>query len=171
MIAPKGVKVKKSAEKRCFKMTYTDKAREIFMTGCNCSQAVFAAFSDVLGIDEVTAKKISVGLGGGVGRLREVCGAVSGAAMVLGAVFGGDEGENKAAAYEKVQKMAADFKTENGSVICREILGIDKAKKESATPDARTEEYYKSRPCADKVYEAARLVEKILREEKVLPED
>ncbi|MBQ8028244.1 MAG: C_GCAxxG_C_C family protein [Clostridia bacterium] len=144
-------------------MGYAEKAREIFMTGFNCSQAVFAAFSDVVEMDETMAKKISIGLGGGVGRLREVCGAVSGAAMVLGALSGGEEGENKAAAYAEVQKMAEDFKKENGSIICREILGIDKAKKEGTTPEERTQQYYKSRPCADKVYSAAKIVEEYLK--------
>ena len=96
--------------------------------------------------------------------MREVCGAVSGAAMVLGAVYGGDGAEDKQGAYEKVQAFAEEFKKDNGSVICREILGIDKAKKETATPDKRTTEYYKSRPCADKVYEAAKIVEEMLKE-------
>ena len=145
-------------------MGYAEKAVEIFKEGYNCSQAVFAAFSDVLGIDELTARKMAIGLGGGVGRMREVCGAVSGAAMVLGAVYGGDDAEDKQGAYEKVQAFAEEFKKDNGSVICREILGIDKAKKETATPDKRTTEYYKSRPCADKVYEAAKIVEEMLKE-------
>lgn len=145
-------------------MGYAEKAVEIFKEGYNCSQAVFAAFSDVLGIDELTARKMAIGLGGGVGRMREVCGAVSGAAMVLGAVYGGDGAEDKQGAYEKVQAFAEEFKKDNGSVICREILGIDKAKKETATPDKRTTEYYKSRPCADKVYEAAKIVEEMLKE-------
>lgn len=145
-------------------MGYAEKAVEIFKEGYNCSQAVFAAFSDVLGIDELTARKMAIGLGGGVGRMREVCGAVSGAAMVLGAVYGGDGAEDKQGAYEKVQAFAGKFKKDNGSVICREILGIDKAKKETATPDKRTTEYYKSRPCADKVYEAAKIVEEMLKE-------
>ena len=147
-------------------MTYADKAKKIFEEGCNCSQAVVAAFSDVLGIDEATAKRISTGLGGGVGRLREVCGAVSGAAMVLGFVYGGEKGEDKISAYEKVQELANEFKKDEGSIICREILGLDKSKKETATPDARTAEYYKVRPCAEKVYEAAKIVEEMLKDTK-----
>lgn len=144
-------------------MSYAEKAVEIFKEGYNCSQAVLAAFSDIIGIDEETAKKISIGLGGGVGRMREVCGAVSAAAMVLGYVYGGNNGEDKKGAYEKVQQFAEEFKKDNNSIICREILGVDKNKKETATPDARTAEYYRVRPCADKVYEAARIVEEMLK--------
>ena len=147
-------------------MTYADKAKRIFEEGFNCSQAVVAAFSDVIGIDEETAKRMSTGLGGGVGRLREVCGAVSGAAMVLGYVFGGEKGEDKKTAYEKVQEFAEGFKKDEGSIICREILGLDKSKKETATPDVRTAEYYRVRPCAEKVYEATRIVEEMLKDSK-----
>lgn len=147
-------------------MTYADKAKRIFEEGCNCSQAVVAAFSDVTGIDEEASKRISIGLGGGVGRLREVCGAVSGAAMVLGYVYGGENGEDKKTAYERVQAFSEEFKKDNGSIICREILGLDKSKKETATPDARTAEYYRVRPCAEKVYEAARIVEEMLKDKK-----
>lgn len=147
-------------------MSYADKAKRIFEEGYNCSQAVFSVFSDVMNIDEETAKRISIGLGGGVGRMREVCGAVSGAAMVLGYVYGGETAEDKKGAYEKVQKFAEEFKKDNGSIICREILGLDKTKKETATPEARTTEYYRVRPCSEKVYEAARIVEEMLKNEK-----
>lgn len=147
-------------------MTYAQKAKDLFEKGYNCSQAVAAAFSDVLGIDEKTALKLTIGLGGGVGRQREVCGAVSAAAIVLGSVFGTENGEDKKSAYEKVQEFSNEFKKDNGSIICREILGIDKSKKESATPEKRTEQYYKVRPCAEKVYEAAEIVEKMLKVEK-----
>lgn len=143
-------------------MSYADKAKEIFKTGCNCSQAVFAAFSDVLGIDETMAKRVSVGLGGGVGRMREVCGAVSGGAMVLGMIYGGENGEDKGSAYAKVQDFANEFKKESGSIICREILALDKEKKETPKPDERTEQYYKVRPCADKVYDAAKIIEQMI---------
>ena len=147
-------------------MSYAEKAKKIFEEGYNCSQAVFAAFSDIMDIDEETAKRISTGLGGGVGRMREVCGAVSGAAMVLGFVYGGEKGEDKKGAYEKVQQFSKEFKKDNGSIICREILGLDKKKQETATPDERTAEYYRVRPCAEKVYEAARIVEEILKDGK-----
>lgn len=147
-------------------MSYAEKAKKIFEEGYNCSQAVFSAFSDIMNIDEETAKRISTGLGGGVGRMREVCGAVSGAAMVLGFVYGGENGEDKKSAYEKVQEFAEVFKKDEGSIICREILGLDKKKRESATPDERTAEYYRVRPCAEKVYEAARIVEEMLKDTK-----
>lgn len=137
---------------------YAQKAKDLFFSGLNCSQAVFTAFSSLNGLDEETAKKVSIGLGGGVGRLREVCGAVSGAAMVLGMVHGGENAENKASAYAFVQKFAEEFKKENGSIICRELLGLDENKKETSTPDARTPQYYKKRPCAELVYTAAKIV-------------
>lgn len=142
-------------------MSYAEKARDLFLSGCNCSQAVFAAFSDRLGMDEETAKRISIGLGGGVGRMREVCGAVSGAAMVLGAVYGGEDASDKATAYAKVQEFAAQFKAQEGSIICREILALDAKKKETPQPDERTAEYYKARPCAQKVYAAAEIVQRM----------
>ena len=108
------------------------------------------------------AKRVSVGLGGGVGRMREVCGAVSGGAMVLGMIYGGENGEDKGSAYAKVQDFANEFKKESGSIICREILALDKEKKETPKPDERTEQYYKVRPCADKVYDAAKIIEQMI---------
>lgn len=106
---------------------YTDRAVELFKSGFNCSQAVFAAFSDKIGMDEQTALRVSAGLGGGVGRMREVCGAVSGAAMLAGMVYGATDGEDreaKAKTYEVVQEIAAEFKKENPSIVCRELLGL-----------------------------------------------
>lgn len=143
-------------------MSRADKAKEYFLNGCNCSQAVLTAFADILELDESTAKKLSIGLGGGVGRLREVCGAVSAAAMVLGSVYSGSNADNRAAAYEKVQQFAEAFKKQSGSIICRELLGLDKNAKVSSTPEKRTAEYYKARPCADKVYEAAQILEEMI---------
>lgn len=143
-------------------MDYAQKAKDLFLSGCNCSQAVFAAFADVVGLTETAAKKVSVGLGGGVGRMREVCGAVSGGAMVLGFVFGGENGENKAEAYKQVQKFAESFKAYNYSVICRDLLGLNKNTRETFKPDERTKEYYKARPCAELVYDAARIVQEMI---------
>ena len=99
-------------------MTRAEKAEGLFTGGCNCAQAVFAAFADELGMDEELAKRVSCGLGGGVGRMREVCGAVTGAALVLGMRHGPD----KTAAYPSVQDFCAKFKAEFGSIVCREIL-------------------------------------------------
>lgn len=140
----------------------SEKARELFKTGLNCSQSVVAAFADVLGLSEQTAARLSAGLGGGVGRQREVCGAVSGAAMVLGFVFGGEDGKDKKRAYEKVREFSDEFKRRNRFIVCRELLGLDEKKEESAAPAERTAEYYKKRPCADLVFDAAEILEGIL---------
>ncbi len=144
---------------------YTDRAVELFKSGYNCSQAVFAAFCDKVGLPEETALRVSAGLGGGVGRMREVCGAVSGAAMLAGMVYGAVDGgdrEAKAKTYEKVQEIAAEFKKSNPSIVCRELLGLSAAAKVQATPEARTEGYYKKRPCVQIVEDAARAAEKVL---------
>lgn len=130
------------------------KAEALFMSGCNCSQAVFAAFADELGLDEETAKKVALGLGGGVGRMREVCGTVTGASMVLGMKYGPD----KASAYAKIQDFCARFKAECGSIVCRELLAGTGATQGGA-PEARTEGYYKKRPCVELVKLAVKLIE------------
>lgn len=134
-------------------MTRIEKAEALFLSGCNCSQAVFAAFADEFGIDEETAKKVSLGLGGGVGRMREVCGTVTGASMVLGLRHGPD----KAAAYAKIQEFCAAFKAETGSIVCRELLAGTGATQGGA-PEARTETYYRKRPCVELVKLAASLL-------------
>lgn len=144
---------------------YTDRAVELFKSGYNCSQAVFAAFCDKIGLSEEIALRVSAGLGGGVGRMREVCGAVSGAAMLAGMVYGATDGsdrEAKAKTYEKVQEIAAEFKKENPSIVCRELLGLSAGEKTPPTPEARTDAYYKKRPCVQLVEDAARAAEKIL---------
>ena len=147
-------------------MTKKDRALELFMEGFNCSQSVFTAFSDRFGIDEDTAKRISAGLGGGVGRQREVCGAVSGAVMVLGSVkaaVDGDDAKGKKENYELVREFCDLFKERHGcSIICREMLKIQAEKKESATPDERNASYYASRPCAKAVYDAAEILEELI---------
>ncbi|MGN0469267.1 MAG: C-GCAxxG-C-C family protein [Acutalibacteraceae bacterium] len=147
-------------------MDHVQRAKALFMSGLNCSQAVFLAFSDELGIDETTAKRISIGLGGGVGRMREICGAVSGAAMVLGAVYGGRDGTNKAGAYGKIKLFAEKFKEKNKYIVCRELRGFDRDLKESSVPDDRTKEYYQTRPCVQLVCDAASIVQDILSENK-----
>lgn len=144
---------------------YAEKAFNLFHTGLNCSQAVFVAFSDVLELDELNAKKLSVGLGGGVGRMREVCGAVSGAAMVLGYIYGGEDGTDKAHAYKKIKEFGEKFKDKNRYIVCRELRGLDANVKETYVPDERTQEYYRARPCAELVKDAAELVAEMLIEE------
>ena len=97
-----------------------------FKEGYNCSQAVFAAFSEEVGLPRQTALQLASGFGGGIGRMREVCGAFSGAVMALGALYGSDDPAHKTAVYAMVQELAAKFKAETGSLICRELLGLDK---------------------------------------------
>ena len=136
-------------------MSRVEKAEALFKSGCNCSQAVFAAFADEFGLDEELAKRLSCGLGGGVGRMREVCGAVSAAAMVIGARKGGD----KMAAYPEIQDFCARFKAEAGSIICRDLLEGTNATTGGA-PEARTPEYYRKRPCVELVKLACALLDK-----------
>lgn len=135
-------------------MTKTEKAETLFRSGCNCAQAVFAAFADGFGLDEELAKRVSCGLGGGVGRLREVCGAVTGATLVLGLRHGSD----RTATYPAVQDFCSRFKAETGSLVCRELLSGTGATAGGA-PEARTGEYYRKRPCVELVKLAARLLE------------
>lgn len=130
-----------------------DRAEELFKAGCNCSQAVFAAFADELGLDETLSKRLACGLGGGVGRMREVCGAVTAAAMVIGMRRGPD----KTAAYPAVQEFCARFREETGSIVCRELLGGTGATAGGA-PEERTANYYAQRPCVELVRLAARLL-------------
>ena len=141
-----------------------DRAYDYFRSGYNCAQAVFMAFSDKYGIDEETAAQLASSFGGGMGRMREVCGAFSGMLLVNSMETGtadASDREAKAANYESVQKLAARFKEENGSFICRELLGLT-AKQESeetAAPSERTPAYYKKRPCAEIVKSAALILE------------
>ncbi len=143
-------------------MDFAQRAKDLFFSGLNCSQAVFTAFSPLLGLDEETAKKVSIGLGGGVGRLREVCGAVSGASMVLGALYGGEHSDDRASAYAKIQEFAEEFKKQNGDIVCRNLLGLSKNQKETHVPEARTEAYYKKRPCPDIIYGAAKILQEMI---------
>lgn len=144
-----------------------EKARQLFRQGYNCSQAVLGAWCGDVGLDMDTALKISSGFGGGMGRMREVCGACTGAFMVLGLKYGNTDGSDvraKGRNYELIQKFAARFKEENGfgSIICRELLGIDGSGK--PVPSARTAEYYKKRPCADMVALASGLLAEFIKE-------
>ncbi len=145
-------------------MNKADKAKQLFEGGCNCCQAVFCAFIDENEIPMEKALKISAGLGGGVGRLREVCGAVSGMAMALSDKFASTDPcdhEKKAELYALIQKAAGEFKEENGSVVCRELLNLGEGSS-NPMPEKRTNEYYKRRPCAELVYCAAAIAEKYI---------
>ena len=145
-------------------MTRPEKAKQLFTSGYNCSQAVVGAFIDDFAIDFDAAMKLSSSFGGGMGRMREVCGAVSGAFMIAGLKCGYCDPCDKAAKsahYALIQKIAADFKQQNGSIICRELLeGVGcNGKCQGSVPEDRTASYYKKRPCAEIVYIAAKIVE------------
>jgi C_GCAxxG_C_C family probable redox protein len=138
---------------------YGEKAKALFVEGYNCAQAVFGAFNDVTGIDFETSLKLSSGFGGGMGRMREVCGAVSGMFMVLNAVEGYTSPTDNVAKmelYAKVQKLAEKFKETNGSIVCREIVKDNVTS--TPAPTERNAEFYKKRPCAEYVEMAADIV-------------
>ncbi len=138
-----------------------EKARNYFLEGYNCSQSVFLAFTDLTGFDEKTALLISSSFGGGMGRLREVCGAVSGMFMAAGVLYGYTDpkaGAEKMEHYKRIQELAEAFKERNGSIVCRDILGKI-AEDKSFIPSERTAEYYKSRPCAKMVEDAVEILE------------
>lgn len=144
-------------------MNRVEKAKELFLAGYNCSQAVFAAFADKYGIDEETALKLSASFGGGFGRMREVCGAVSGMMLTCGMETGcvvAEDQKGKGANYDAARKLMDQFREENGSIICRELLALRAEEKKGGQPEARTENYYHNRPCLKMVMDAARILEK-----------
>ena len=135
------------------------RAKELFHQGFNCSQSVFAACADIYGVDEQTALRIAASFGGGIGRMRQTCGAACGMFILAGLENGSatpGDAEGKKQNYTLVQDLAAKFKQENGSLICAELLGIA-PKPQNPTPEARTEEYYQKRPCAEMVASAVRI--------------
>ena len=147
-------------------MSKGDLAYENFLKGYNCTQAIAVTFAKELGLDENTAARLSGGFGGGIGRLREVCGTFSGVVFVLSALYGYSEPkdiEGKKALYEKIQACAAKFSEDNGSIICRELLGLEKAEG-SAVPEPRTAEYYKKRPCPELCRYAGDLLEDFIKD-------
>jgi C_GCAxxG_C_C family probable redox protein len=151
---------------------HEEEAVRLFREGCNCSQAVFTAFSDVTGIDAKTAFMISSSFGGGMGRMREVCGAVTGAFMVLGTLYGYSEHEDKKKSeiYELVRDFSDRFRTENGSIICRELLSQAGIPKDTSNePEKRTPEYYKKRPCPELIAYAADLTEDYIKHHSFTP--
>lgn len=145
-------------------MTHSEKATELFMQGYNCAQAVAVAFSDVTGLESGFAAKISAAFGGGMGRLREVCGAVSGMFMVLSHLYGYDApnaGPEKKLLYTRVQELGNKFREINGSIICRELLDNPPS---DPNPSPRTAEYYAQRPCVRMVMTAADLLDDFIAE-------
>lgn len=130
---------------------YSEKARELFLSGYNCAQSVVGAFAPELNADTKTLLMTVSPFGGGMGRMREVCGAVSGMFIVAGMLYGysePEEFEKKALLYSRIQHLAELYKKQNGSIICRELLGLGSGP-DSPTPEKRTDMYYRKRPCAD----------------------
>lgn len=138
---------------------YGQKAEAYFRKGYNCSQSVVAAFAEDLGISESLALRMASGFGGGIGRMREVCGAFCGVTQVVSLYYANpDDPQDKSNIYAIVQELAPKFKEQSGgSLICRELLGLAKPEG-SPQAEARTEAYYKKRPCPELVAEAADLV-------------
>lgn len=146
-------------------MKRVEVAERLFREGYNCSQSVFAAYSDLYGIDQETALKLSASFGGGLGRMREICGAVSGMSMIAGLETGSAakmDDAGKRYNYEVVQMLAQEFQKRSGSMICRELLHLGAEKGLDAIPQNRTEEYYNSRPCEQLVKDAAEIIERVL---------
>lgn len=143
-------------------MNHAQKARDLFLSGCSCSQAVFAAFADEFGMDQDTALRLASSFGGGMGGMRETCGAVSGMLMAAGMKWGYSEVGDldiKTAHYARVRSLIEGFKAEHGTIVCRELLiALGELKKD---PSARTAEYYKVRPCVMFVETAARLLDEM----------
>lgn len=136
-----------------------ERAKELFRQGFNCSQAVVAACADIYGLNEQTALRVAASFGGGIGRMRQTCGAACGMFLLAGlengsAILGDAEGKKNNYAF--VQDLAAKFKNEHGSIICSELLGIAPRPQEP-TPEARTEAYYQKRPCVDMVASAVKI--------------
>ena len=145
-------------------MDHGMKAAELFLNGYNCAQAVVVAFSDLTGLEDSFSAKMASSFGGGMGRMREVCGAVSGMLMVLGLLYGYDtpgDDVSKKQQYTVVQQLSGKFREEVGSIVCREIL---KNPPSDPNPSPRTAEYYAKRPCARMVYTAARILDEYIQE-------
>ena len=146
------------------------KARRLFKEeGYNCCQAVVLAYNDVFSMEDDIAAALSSGFGGGMGRMREVCGSVSGMVMLAGLMAPAADPSikvDRTRNYALVQEMAEEFRAQNGSIVCKELLGlvpmgsVQAASKESPEPSDRTPEYYKKRPCEELVGIAARIVGK-----------
>ena len=149
-------------------MNHVERAVELFVEGYNCAQAVAAAFGDLTGLDEKTAARMASCFGGGMGRMREVCGAVSGMLLVAGILYGYDDPKatrEKRDLYAQVQAMAGQFRQELGSIVCRDLL---KNPPSDPNPTPRTEQFYKDRPCARMVATAARIMDAFIEEHPIV---
>ena len=148
-------------------LSRVEKATATFEEGYTCAQAVFATYADLFGLDRETALRLSSPMGGGIGRMREVCGAVSAMALLAGLKEGNTDPaseEGKERIYVLTRQMAEKFKEKHQTIICRELLGIDQVE-ESAKPSERTKQYYRDRPCTELVATASRIVEEMLLED------
>ena len=145
-------------------MDHAEIARKLFYEGYNCAQAVFCAFDDITGLDRRVSARLASSFGAGMGRMREVCGTVSGALMVLGIVLGYDDPKDpqaKSDHYKIVREFADRFREQNSSIICRELLAGVKVTG-GGEPEERTPEYYKKRPCPELCYKSAAIVDEML---------
>lgn len=144
-------------------------AMEIFRRGYNCCQAVLMAFEDITGLDSGSLVKIGSGLGGGVARMRDVCGTVSGMAIVCGFICPSDDPQDQSkrkACYELVQRLAGEFRELNGSVVCRELLGLESGDWQKPEPSVRSARFYKKRPCEQLVGDSAAIIAGYLYDRK-----
>lgn len=150
-------------------MTHREKAERYFLEGRNCAQAVFLAFCDVTGLDEETALKLSSSFGGGMGRMREVCGAVSGMFMVAGILWGytsADDNAEKKEHYALIQELAARFRARHETIVCRDLLKTLKPDNKPQ-PSERNANYYHARPCLVFVCDAAEILDEMIKEKGV----
>ena len=147
-------------------MTRREAATENFFKGYNCAQSIVLAFEDILPVDKAQLSMLASSFGGGMGRLREVCGSVSGMFMAAGLVYGyeGPEtGPVKAEHYARIQELAGRFEAMHCSIVCRELLGLS-VRHDASVPEARTKEYYRKRPCAELIGDAADILGQHIRE-------
>lgn len=148
-------------------MDHAELAAELFLEGYNCAQSVTAAFSDMTGLSKAFSARMASSFGGGMGRMREVCGAVSGMLMVAGLLYGydlSDGYDGKKEHYALVQNLAGQFREEVGSIVCREIL---KNPPSDPNPTPRTAEFYRVRPCTRMVMTAARILDRYIEQHPV----
>ena len=141
------------------------KAKNLFMDGYNCAQSVLCAYCDETGMNFEEAVKLASSFGGGMGRLREVCGAVTGMFMIAGLKYGytsPNDDETKAKHYELIQSLAKQFKEENGSIICRELLELGE-EQQGPVPDKRTADYYQHRRCATLIENAGKMLDELIK--------
>lgn len=146
-----------------------EKAKALFKNGFNCSQSVFATYAPDFGIDEKMALRMSASFGGGIGRMRQTCGAACGLFMLAGLENGSTtehDAEGKENNYKLVQQFAEKFKEINGSCVCSELLGLEIGSPITPKPEARTEQYFKKRPCPLLVESAAQIWEDYQNQKK-----